>query len=95
MEYVSLIVNEDAAHLCLGELGKLGVISFSDVRESLAPLDLHHACVTRCPSKTAHLCIARRLASPRVLRRGLTLRPLPCSRTRVDLSCVVFANPWR
>ena len=36
MEYVSLIVNEDAAHLCLGELGKLGVISFSDVRESLA-----------------------------------------------------------
>lgn len=31
MEYVSLIVNEDAAHDCLADLGKLGVIQFTDV----------------------------------------------------------------
>jgi len=33
MEYISLIVNEDAAHDCLADLGKLGVIQFTDVRE--------------------------------------------------------------
>jgi hypothetical protein len=32
MEYISLIVNEDAAHDCLSDLGKLGVIQFTDVR---------------------------------------------------------------
>lgn len=32
MEYISLIMNEDAAHDCLGDLGKLGVIQFTDVR---------------------------------------------------------------
>ena len=32
MEYISLIMNEDAAHNCLGDLGKLGVIQFTDVR---------------------------------------------------------------
>lgn len=31
MEYISLIVNEDAAHDCLGDLGKMGVIQFTDV----------------------------------------------------------------
>jgi V-type H+-transporting ATPase subunit a len=31
MEYISLIMNEDAAHDCLGDLGKLGVIQFTDV----------------------------------------------------------------
>ena len=31
MEYISLIVNEDAAHSCLGDLGKMGVIQFTDV----------------------------------------------------------------
>jgi V-type H+-transporting ATPase subunit a len=31
MEYISLIVNEDAAHDCLSELGNLGVIQFTDV----------------------------------------------------------------
>lgn len=31
MDYVSLIVNEDAAHDCLSELGVLGVIQFTDV----------------------------------------------------------------
>ena len=34
MEYISLIMNEDAAHDCLGDLGKLGVIQFTDVRQS-------------------------------------------------------------
>lgn len=35
MEYISLIVNEDAAHDCLADLGKLGVIQFTDVRAAL------------------------------------------------------------
>jgi hypothetical protein len=34
MEYISLIMNEDAAHDCLADLGKLGVIQFTDVRTS-------------------------------------------------------------
>jgi hypothetical protein len=32
MEYISIIMNEDAAHDCLAELGKLEAIQFSDVR---------------------------------------------------------------
>lgn len=35
MEYISIIMNEDAAHDCLGDLGKLGVIQFTDVRTLL------------------------------------------------------------
>ena len=35
MEYISLIVNEDAAHDCLADLGKMGVIQFTDVRHNL------------------------------------------------------------
>jgi V-type H+-transporting ATPase subunit a len=31
MEYISVIMNEDAAHDCLAELGKLGAIQFTDV----------------------------------------------------------------
>ena len=31
MEYISLIMNEDAAHDCLADLGKLGVLQFTDV----------------------------------------------------------------
>ena len=31
MEYVSLIINEDAAHDCVADLGKMGVIQFTDV----------------------------------------------------------------
>ena len=31
MEYVSLIVNEDAAHDCLIDLGKMSAIQFTDV----------------------------------------------------------------
>ena len=33
MEYISLIVNEDAAHDCLADLGKLGAIQFTDVSD--------------------------------------------------------------
>lgn len=31
MEYISIIINEDASHDCLADLGKLGVIQFTDV----------------------------------------------------------------
>ena len=31
MEYVSLIVNEDAAHGAVNDLGMLGIIQFTDV----------------------------------------------------------------
>ena len=31
MEYVSLIVNEDAAHAAINDLGMLGIIQFTDV----------------------------------------------------------------
>lgn len=32
MEYISIILNEDAAHECLADLGKLEAVQFSDVR---------------------------------------------------------------
>jgi vacuolar-type H+-ATPase subunit I/STV1 len=45
MEYISLIMNEDAAHDCLADLGKLGVIQFTDVRLLLrrfrSPVDIY------------------------------------------------------
>ena len=31
MEYISLILNEDAAHDCLADLGKMGILQFTDV----------------------------------------------------------------
>ena len=31
MEYISLIMNEDAAHDCLADLGKMGILQFTDV----------------------------------------------------------------
>jgi len=37
MEYISLIVNEDAAHDCLADLGKLGVLQFTDLNPDLTP----------------------------------------------------------
>jgi len=37
MEYISLIVNGDAAHDCLSDLGKLGVIQFTDLNPELTP----------------------------------------------------------
>jgi V-type H+-transporting ATPase subunit a len=36
MEYISLIVNEDAAHDCLADLGKIGAIQFTDVSPTAA-----------------------------------------------------------
>lgn len=35
MKYISLIVNEDAAHDCLADLGRMGVIQFTDVSSLL------------------------------------------------------------
>jgi vacuolar-type H+-ATPase subunit I/STV1 len=32
MEYISIIMNEDAARDCLADLGKIGAIQFTDVR---------------------------------------------------------------
>ncbi|CAN0270655.1 unnamed protein product, partial [Phaeothamnion confervicola] len=37
MTYVSILVNEDAAHACIGDLGKLGVIQFTDLNPELTP----------------------------------------------------------
>jgi len=37
MTYVSIIVNEDAAHKCMNEIGKLGVIQFTDLNPELTP----------------------------------------------------------
>jgi V-type H+-transporting ATPase subunit a len=49
MEYVSLIVNEDAAHDCLGELGNLGVIQFTDLNPELTPFQRRYVSyVKRC-----------------------------------------------
>jgi vacuolar-type H+-ATPase subunit I/STV1 len=48
MEYISIIMNEDASHDCLAELGKLEAIQFSDVRLShpfsyvAMPLQCYH-----------------------------------------------------
>ncbi|CAM9510331.1 unnamed protein product, partial [Hapterophycus canaliculatus] len=35
MSYVSIIVNEDAAHSCISDLGKLGMIQFTDLNPEL------------------------------------------------------------
>lgn len=49
MEYVSLIVNEDAAHQCLTDLGKLGVIQFTDLNPDLTPFQRRYVSfVKRC-----------------------------------------------
>jgi len=49
MEYVSLIVNEDAAHGCLADLGKLGVIQFTDLNPDLTPFQRRYVSyVKRC-----------------------------------------------
>jgi vacuolar-type H+-ATPase subunit I/STV1 len=45
MEYISIIMNEDASHDCLAELGKLEAIQFSDVRRS-QPFS-HVACLSK------------------------------------------------
>jgi len=49
MEYVSLIVNEDAARDCLSELGALGVLQFTDLNPDLTPFQRRYVSyVKRC-----------------------------------------------
>jgi len=49
MEYVSLIVNEDAAHGCLADLGKMGAIQFTDLNPDLTPFQRRYVSyVKRC-----------------------------------------------
>lgn len=49
MEYMSLIVNEDAAHDCIQKLGDLGVIQFTDLNTSLTPFQRRYVSyVKRC-----------------------------------------------
>jgi V-type H+-transporting ATPase subunit a len=49
MEYISVIVNEDAAHDCLSDLGKLGVIQFTDLNPELTPFQRRYVSyVKRC-----------------------------------------------
>jgi V-type H+-transporting ATPase subunit a len=37
MTYVSIIVNDDAALSCISDLGKLGVVQFTDLNPELTP----------------------------------------------------------
>lgn len=49
MEYISVIVNEDAAHDCLADLGKMGVIQFTDLNPELTPFQRRYVSfVKRC-----------------------------------------------
>lgn len=51
MEYISIIINEDASHDCLADLGKLGVIQFTDVR--CVALCLWSANAVQCSTETS------------------------------------------
>ena len=49
MEYISLIVNEDAAHDTLAVLGKLSAIQFTDLNPDLTPFQRRYVSyVRRC-----------------------------------------------
>lgn len=49
MEYVSLIVSEDAAHACIRELGQLGCIQFQDLNHELTPFQRRYVTyIKRC-----------------------------------------------
>jgi len=49
MEYISIIMNEDAAHDCLADLGKLGAIQFTDLNPDLTPFQRRYVSyVKRC-----------------------------------------------
>jgi V-type H+-transporting ATPase subunit a len=49
MEYISLIVNEDAAHDTLADLGKLSAIQFTDLNPDLTPFQRRYVSfVRRC-----------------------------------------------
>jgi V-type H+-transporting ATPase subunit a len=49
MEYVSLILNEDAAHDCLADLGKMGILQFTDLNPDQTPFQRRYVkYVKRC-----------------------------------------------
>lgn len=49
MEYISLIVHEDAAHDCVQKLGDLGVMQFTDLNPDLTPFQRRYVSyVKRC-----------------------------------------------
>ncbi|RHY25847.1 hypothetical protein DYB32_008946 [Aphanomyces invadans] len=49
VEYISLIVNEDAAHDCVQKLGDLGVVEFTDLNPELTPFQRRYVSyVKRC-----------------------------------------------
>ena len=49
MEYVSLIMSEDAAHACVRELGQLGCIQFTDLNPELTPFQRRYVIyIKRC-----------------------------------------------
>ena len=49
MEYISLIVNEDAAHDCVQKVGDLGVLEFTDLNPELTPFQRRYVnYVKRC-----------------------------------------------
>lgn len=49
MEYISLILNEDAAHDCVQKLGVLGVMEFMDLNPELTPFQRRYvSSVKRC-----------------------------------------------
>mmetsp|Transcript_25713 Transcript_25713/g.71847 ORF Transcript_25713/g.71847 Transcript_25713/m.71847 type:complete len:887 (+) Transcript_25713:113-2773(+) len=49
MEYISIIMNEDAAHDCLADLGKSGVLQFTDLNPDLTPFQRRYVSyVKRC-----------------------------------------------
>jgi V-type H+-transporting ATPase subunit a len=49
MDYISFIVNEDASHDCLADLGRMGVIQFTDLNPDLTPFQRRYvSSVKRC-----------------------------------------------
>jgi len=49
MEYVSLIMSDDAAHACIRELGQLGCLQFTDLNPELTPFQRRYvAYIKRC-----------------------------------------------
>lgn len=49
MEYVSIIVSQDAAHSCIRELGQMGCIQFNDLNPDLTPFQRRYvAYIKRC-----------------------------------------------
>lgn len=49
MDYISIIMNEDASHDCLADLGKIGVIQFTDLNPELTPFQRRYVSyVKRC-----------------------------------------------